>query len=50
VAADWGRETRASGAALRTGLVAGALVVGLIVAIVLLPAAHPWLHDMHREH
>jgi hypothetical protein len=50
VAADWGRETRADGAGLRTGLIAFALVIGLVVAIAALPAAHPWLHHMHREH
>jgi hypothetical protein len=44
VAADWGRGTRTSGAALRFGIVALALLVGLTVALAALPAAGPWLH------
>jgi hypothetical protein len=44
VAADWGRGPRTSGAALRFGIVALALLVGLTVALAELPAAGPWLH------
>jgi hypothetical protein len=44
VAADWGRGPRTSGAALRFGVVALALLVGLTVALAELPAAGPWLH------
>jgi len=44
VAADFGRGPRASGAALRFGVVALALLVGLTVALAELPAAGPWLH------
>ena len=45
VAADWGRGSRTSGAALRVGIVAFALLVGLTVALAVLPAAGPWLHS-----
>ena len=44
VAADWGGGSRRSGAALRVGVVAFALLVGLTVALTVLPAAGPWLH------
>ena len=44
VAADWGRGPRTSGAALRFGVVALALLLGLTVALAELPAAGPWLH------
>ena len=44
VAADWGRANDRTGAALRYGVVALALVAGLILAGAALPAAHPWLH------
>jgi hypothetical protein len=44
VAAEWGRGNATSGAAVRYGVVALALVAGLIVAVAALPAAHPWLH------
>jgi len=44
VAADWGRGHRTSGSALRFGIVALALLVGLTVALAALPAAGPWLH------
>ena len=44
VAADWGRGPRTSGAALRFGILALALLVGLTVALAELPAAGPWLH------
>lgn len=44
VAADWGRGPRTSGAALRFGIVAFAILVGLTVALATLPAAGPWLH------
>jgi uncharacterized membrane protein len=49
VAADWKRGRRTSGAALRTGLIAGSLVIGLIVAIAVLPAVHPWLHQLGSD-
>jgi hypothetical protein len=44
VAADWGRDSGTSGAALRIGTVALALLAGLTVALAALPAAGPWLH------
>jgi hypothetical protein len=44
VAADWGRDSGTSGAALRVGVVALSLLVGLTVALAALPAAGPWLH------
>jgi hypothetical protein len=44
VAADWGRGRRASGTALRYGLLALALVLGVALAIAMLPKAGPWLH------
>jgi hypothetical protein len=43
VAADWGRD-RAPGTGLRYGLVALALVLGLTLAIAVLPDAGSWLH------
>jgi hypothetical protein len=45
VAADWCRGSRTSGAALRVGIVAFALLVGLTVALAVLPAAGLWLHS-----
>jgi hypothetical protein len=44
VAADWGRRAGVPGTTLRYGLVALALVLGLIVAIAALPADGSWLH------
>jgi hypothetical protein len=44
VAADWGRDSGTSGAALRTGVVALSLLLGLTVALAVMPAAWPWLH------
>jgi hypothetical protein len=44
VAADWGRSDPAPGAVLRHGIVAAALVAGLVLAVAALPLAHPWLH------
>jgi hypothetical protein len=44
VAADWGRDSGTSGAALRIGVVAFALLAGLTLALAVLPAAGPWLH------
>jgi hypothetical protein len=44
VTADWGRSRATPGAALRIGIVALALVVGLTLAVAALPAAGPWLH------
>ena len=41
VAADWGRDSGTSGAALRIGTVALALLAGLTVALAALPAAGP---------
>jgi hypothetical protein len=41
---DWGRG-RAPGTALRYGLVALALILGLTLAIVVLPDAASWLHS-----
>src|SRR5438309_1781517 len=50
VAADWGGGSRTSGAALRVGVVAFALLVGLAVALTVLPAAGPWLHASGGHH
>ena len=50
VAADWVRSRRRSGAALRTGILALALVAGLTLALVVLPAASPWLHRAGGDH
>jgi hypothetical protein len=44
VAADWGRGTGVPGTTLRYGLVALALVLGLIIAVAALPADGSWLH------
>jgi hypothetical protein len=44
VVADWGRDSRTSGAALRAGAIALALVAGLTIALAVLPEAGPWLH------
>jgi hypothetical protein len=46
VAADWGRSARGNGAPLRVGLVAAALVAGLVLALATYPLARPWL-DRH---
>jgi hypothetical protein len=50
VAADWVRSRRRSGAALRTGILALALIAGLTLALVVLPAASPWLHRAGGDH
>ena len=50
VAADWARSRRTSGAALRSGILALALVAGLTLALVVLPAASPWLHQGGGDH
>ena len=47
VGADWGRGPRTAGATLRFGIVALALLVGLTVALAVLPSAGPWLHGGH---
>jgi hypothetical protein len=44
VGADWSRGSRTAGATLRFGIVALALLVGLTVALAVLPSAGPWLH------
>ena len=44
VAADWGRGAGTPGARLRVGVVAFALVLGLTLALAVLPEAGPWLH------
>ncbi len=44
VAADWGRGSGTSGAPLRIGIVVLALLVGLTLALAVLPVAGPWLH------
>jgi len=44
LSAEWGRGRETSGLALRYGIVALALVAGLIIAVASLPATHPWLH------
>jgi hypothetical protein len=49
VAADWGRDSGRPGAALRTGVVALALLAGLVVAVTVLPSAGPWLHWHHHH-
>jgi hypothetical protein len=50
VAADWGGGQRTSGAVLRIGTVALALLLGLTVALAALPAAGPWLDWSARHH
>jgi hypothetical protein len=50
VAADWGGGQRTSGAVLRIGTVALALLLGLTVALAALPAADQWLHWSARHH
>jgi hypothetical protein len=45
VAADWGRAAGTPGAKLRLGIVVFALVLGLTLALAVLPAADPWFHD-----
>jgi hypothetical protein len=50
VTADWARSRRTSGAALRSGILALALVAGLTLALVVLPAASPWLHRGGGDH
>jgi hypothetical protein len=50
VAADWGGVHRTSGAVLRIGTVALALLLGLTVALAALPAAGPWLDWSARHH
>jgi hypothetical protein len=53
VRADWRRASRTTGAALRVGILAVSLVLGLTIAIAALPAADPWHHgrgDEHHEH
>jgi hypothetical protein len=49
VAADLGRDSGTPGAALRAGIVAFALLAGLVVALAVLPSAGPWLH-WHGHH
>jgi hypothetical protein len=44
VGADWSRGFHTAGATLRFGIVALALLVGLTVALAVLPSAGPWLH------
>lgn len=44
VGADWGRSGGTPGMAVRYGIVALAIVAGLIIAVTAFPAAHPWLH------
>ena len=50
VVADWGGGPRTSGAVLRVGTVALALLLGLTVALAALPAAGPWLHGSGGHH
>jgi hypothetical protein len=50
VAADWGRDRSVPGTTLRYGLVALALVLGLILAVAALPADGSWLHWSGGEH
>ena len=50
VSSDWVRRRRTSGAALRSGILALALVAGLTLALVVLPAASPWLHRGGGDH
>jgi hypothetical protein len=51
VAADWGGGPRTSGAVLRVGTVALALVLGLTVALAALPTAAQWLDwSAHHHH
>jgi hypothetical protein len=48
--ADFTRVARGSGVALRQLLVAGALVVGVTLALATLPLARPWLHWNPVDH
>lgn len=51
VRADWRREREPVGGSLaRHGLVAGALVAGVILALTTLQYAHPWLHWIASFH
>jgi hypothetical protein len=45
VGADWGRESARPGVALRYGAVALALVLGVTLAIAVLPAANAWFNS-----
>ena len=49
VAADWGRRGGSPGGALRYGLLALALVLGVTLAIAVLPEAGSWLHGGHER-
>jgi hypothetical protein len=49
VGADLTGASRASGAALRSFVLAAALVAGATLAIATVPLARPWLHRTHRE-
>jgi hypothetical protein len=49
VAADWGRDAGTPGATLRIGLVVFALMLGLTVALAVLPAADPWFHRIGHD-
>src|SRR5690349_3912916 len=44
VGADWGGAAERPAWRCATGIVALALLAGLIIAVAVLPAAHPWLH------
>ncbi|MDX6407074.1 MAG: hypothetical protein QOE13_145 [Gaiellaceae bacterium] len=44
VMADWRRESPTSGASVRVGVVAFALLLGVTLALAVLPAANAWLH------
>jgi len=50
VTGDWVRSRRTSGAAVRSGILAFVLVAGLTLALVVLPAASPWLHRGGGDH
>lgn len=43
-AADWRRDARVAGAGWRRGLLAAALVAGLVLALTTVQLAHPWAH------
>jgi hypothetical protein len=50
VRADWGRSTARPGAALRYGVLALALVAGVVLAIAAFPSAAAWLHWTGGDH
>jgi hypothetical protein len=46
VVADWRRPNTVSGSAVRRALLLGSVAAGVVVGIVALPLAHPWIVQM----